>query len=474
MTPGHGVDSASGRASSAVLALACAVQFMVVLDVSVVNVALPSIQRALGFDDGSQQWVVNAYVLPFAGFLLLGGRLPDLVGLRRVVPLGLALFSGASLVGGLATSAELLVAARAAQGLGAAVLAPASLTALTTTFPEGPRRTRALAAWTAVGMAGGTAGNLLGGVLTEYLSWRAVLLVNVPIGVVAALLAQRFPGRGAGNGPVRPLDVPGAVLATGALTSLTFGVDHARTHGWGATTTTSALLVGLAALLAFLVVEARFAREPLVPLRLFRVRAVSVGNAAVLLAGAALNPMWYFLTLVMQQSLHYSPLLTGLGFLPHTVVTIVVTALVTPWLMGRVGSRTLVVAGALVAAAGFWWQSRITADSGYLEGVLGPAVVFSLGSGLLNTPITTTVTAGVGAADAGAASGLMNTTKQFGAALGLAVLVTASAGDLATPQALAAEHGRAFLMIAAVLVVVAAVATALPAPSRDQAGQRPT
>ncbi|MER7010363.1 MFS transporter [Saccharopolyspora sp. NPDC000359] len=458
-------DRAGSQAGRVVLALACAAQFMVVLDISVVNVALPSVQRALGFADGSQQWVVNAYALAFAGFLLLGGRLADLVGRRRALVLGLLLFSGASLAGGLANSAELLVTARAAQGLGAAVLAPATLTVLTTTFPEGPRRTRALATWTAVGMAGGTAGNLLGGVLTEYLSWRSILLINVPVGVVAVLLAKRYLPGAPEKGRGRPLDVAGAVLSTGGLAALTFGIDQARTHSWA--TASTALLGGFAALAAFLVVEARFAQEPLIPLRLFRLRAVSVGNVAMLLAGAGLNPMWYFLTLYMQQSLHYSPLETGLGFLPHTVLTIVVTARLAPWLVDRVGSRALIVTGALIAAAGFWWQGQITADSGYLPGILGPAIVFSLGSGLLNTPLTATVTAGISAADAGAASGLMNTTKQFGGALGLAVLVSLTASDLTTPQALAAQYGSAFRTIAAVLVVVAAAALALPAP-RDR------
>ncbi|WP_116114467.1 MFS transporter [Amycolatopsis ruanii] len=437
-----------------VLALVCAAQFMVVLDVSVINVALPSVQRALGFGEAGLPWVVNAYTLTFAGFLLLGGRLADVFGRRRVFVAGLALFAGASLAGGLANSASLLIAARAAQGLGAAVLAPATLTVLTTTFPEGAARTRALAAWTAVGLAGGTAGNLVGGVLTEYLSWRWVLLINVPLGAVAILLAARFLPAG-DRGPGQRLDVTGAVLATAGLGALTYGIGEARTHGWGAPVPSTALAAGAVAILVFVVVEARFARVPLIPLSLFRSRAIPVGNVAMLLAGACLNPMWYFLTLSMQESLHYSPLQTGLGFLPHTLVTIAVGMRVTPWLMRHVDARVLVFAGALIAAAGFWWQSRMTAESGYAAGVLGPAIVFSVGSGLLNTPLTTTVTSGVDPAHAGAASGLMNTTKQFGGALGLAVLVTLTG----TPDT---GYGRAFLAIAAILVVVAALALALP------------
>ncbi|WP_210407125.1 MFS transporter [Prauserella flavalba] len=445
-----------------VLALACAPQFMVVLDISVVNVALPSIQRALGFDEAGLQWVVNAYALTFAGFLLLGGRFADLFGRKRIFVLGLVLFSGASLAGGLANLSSLLIVARAVQGLGAAVLAPATLTVLTTTFSEGTARTRALATWTAVGIAGGTAGNLVGGVLTEYLPWRSILLINVPIGAVAIFLASRFLMADRGRGSRRRLDVAGAALATAGLASLTYGIAQARTYGWSAPVTIGALTAGAVAVALFVMVEARFARAPLIPLRLFRSRALSAGNVAMLLAGACLNPMWYFLTLHMQKALNYSPLQTGLGFLPHTLVAIVVGARVTPWLMRHVEGRTLIVAGALIAAAGFWWQSQITADSGYLAGILGPAIVFSVGSGLLNTPITTTVTSGIDAADAGAASGLMNTTKQFGGALGLAVLVTIAGSHLATPDALAADYGRAFLTIAAILVAVAAVALTLP------------
>lgn len=445
-----------------VLALACAAQFMVVLDISVVNVALPSIQRSLGFGTADQQWVVNAYALTFAGLLLLGGRLADLYGRRRVFLVGLALFSGASLAGGLANTVGLLIAARAVQGVGAAVLAPATLTVLTATFPEGPGRTRALALWTAVGVAGGTAGNLLGGVLTEYLSWRSILLINVPIGAGAIVLALRYLS-GGDRPATRPrLDLAGAVLATLGMTALTYGIARSHDAGWDTLVTVVSLLAGVAALAGFVVVEARFATVPVIPLRLFRARAISLGNVVMLLAGACLNPMWFFLTLSMQNVLHYSPLLTGLGFLPHTVVTILVAARVTPWLMRRVDSRTLIAIGAVLAAIGFAWQCLLTPDSGYLAGILGPAIVFSIGGGLLNTPITTTVTSGVDTADAGAVAGLMNTTKQVGGALGLAVLVTVAGSHTATPEALSAAYSRAFVVIAALMVVVAALAFALP------------
>ncbi|WP_282783737.1 MULTISPECIES: MFS transporter [unclassified Nocardia] len=449
------LDEKRGDTGGVVLAVACAAQCAVVLDISVVNVALPSIREALGFGETGQQWVVTAYALTFAGLLLLGGRLADLYGRRRVFLAGLLLFSGASLVGGLAGSAGMLVAARAVQGLGAAVLAPATLTMLTATFPEGAARTRALATWTAVGMGGGTAGNLVGGILTEYLSWRSTLLINVPLGVAAVVLTARYVAADRPTGARPRLDAIGAVLATAGVSALAFGIAEAATSGWTAPVTVTGIALGVGLLVVFVVVEARVAVVPLIPLRLFGIRSVAVGNAAMLLAGACLNPMWLFLTLSMQDVLGYSPLLTGLAFLPHTVVAILVGARATPWLMRRVDGRVLIAVGAVLAATGFWWQAHLEVDSGYLLGILGPAVVFSIGGGLLNTPITVAVTAGVPTPDAGAASGLMNTAKQVGGALGVAALTT-----------VAGVHGaydRAFCAIAAVMIVVALIAAALPA-----------
>ncbi|WP_018255426.1 MFS transporter [Salinispora mooreana] len=465
--PGDVDAGLSGVSAKIVLAVACCAQFMVVLDISVVNVALPSIRDALGFDETSQQWVVNAYALTFAGFLLLGGRLADWCGRRRIFLIGLALFAGASLVGGLANSATALVAARAVQGLGAAVLAPATLTILTATFPEGRVRTRALATWTAVGVAGGTAGNLAGGVLTEYLSWRSTLLINVPIGVVVAILTVRHvvADRTEAAGP-RP-DVAGAVLATAGLGGLAFGMAEAADAGWSSRSAVAGLVIGSVLLAVFVAIEARWAASPLIPLRLFTIRSLSVGNVAMLLAGACLNPMWFFLTLSMQNALAYSPVQTGLAFLPHTVVTVVVGALATPWLMRHVDGRILIMVGALLAALGFWWQSQLTVQSSYLAGILGPAVVFSIGSGLLNTPLTTAVTSGVPTSDAGAASGLMNTTKQVGGALGLAALVTVATTDRTGPAAQIDANSRAFSVIAVIMIAVAVVVLVLPA-QRDR------
>ncbi|MEU1785789.1 MFS transporter [Streptomyces sparsogenes] len=455
--------TASAHRQSALLWLACAAQFMVVLDVSVVNVALPSIQAALGFDDAGLQWVVGSYALVFAGFLLLGGRLADLYGRRRVFLWGLLLFSSSSLVGGLATGPGLLIAMRAVQGLGAAVLAPATLTILTTTFAEGQVRTRALAIWTAVSSAGGAAGNLIGGVLTDSLSWRWILLINVPIGAVAVLAAGRLlpadhPRTASGR-----LDAPGAVLATLGVTALVYGVNQAGPHGWSGTTTLSGLAVGVVTLAAFVVTEARYAASPLMPPSLVRLRPIWAGNATMLLAGACFIPMWYFLSLYMQDVLHYGALATGLGFLPHTLVGIAAARLA-PAVMRHTGARSLIVFSALLGAAGFLWQSRIGAASGYVDGLLGPAIVMSAGMGLLVTPITTTVTSGVSDTEAGAASGLMNTTRQMGGAFGLAALVTlATAHD--TP---ASSYRSVFVATAAVCTAVAVMACALPTPRRAE------
>ncbi|MFG3258626.1 MFS transporter [Streptomyces sp. NPDC048172] len=443
--------------SMAVLWLACAAQFMVVLDVSVVNVALPSIQSALGFDPVGLQWVVGGYALVFAGFLLLGGRLADLYGRRRVFLWGLALFSASSLVGGLATTPGVLIAMRAVQGLGAAVLAPATLTILTTSFPEGEGRTRALAVWTAVSSAGGAAGNLIGGVLTESLSWRWILLINVPIGAVAAVTALRLLPADAARATRRRLDAAGAALATVGVTAVVHGVTQSRTHGWSGTSTLAALGVGAVALSAFSVVETRYAPAPLLPPGLMRLRAVRTGNVVMLLAGACFIPMWYFLSLYMQDVLHYGALATGVGFLPHTVAGIA-GARLAPAVMRHTGARALIALSALLSAAGFAWQSQIGADSGYLSGLLGPALVMSTGMGLLITPLTATVTSGIDPRDAGAASGLMNAARQIGGAVGLAALV-----------ALAADSSRhVFLALAGICATVAVLAATLPPPTRDR------
>ncbi len=451
--------------ATGVLRLACAAQFMVVLDVSVVNVALPSLRTDLGFDAVGLQWVVNGYALAFAGFLLLGGRLADLYGRRRVLLAGLGLFTVASLAGGLATAPGVLTAMRAVQGLGAAVLAPATLTVLTTTFGEGPARTRALAVWSAVSSAGGATGNLLGGILTDGLSWRWTLLINVPVGAIAAVAALRLLPADRPATARRALDLPGAVLATGGVTALVWGMTQAQRDGWTGPATLTGLGGGAVLLTALVLVERRPSGNPLVPPRLVRLRPVWAGNAVMLVAGACFIPMWYFLSLYMQEVLHYGALATGLGFLPHTLGGIAGARLASV-LMGRFGARALIVASSLLAAAGFLWQSRIAPGDSYLVGLFGPALVMSAGMGLLSTPITTTVTSGAHPRDAGAASGLMNTTRQLGGALGLAALVTVAA---AHGTGSGAALRPVFTVVAVLCVATAALACVLPSGGRAPA-----
>src|SRR4051812_32995648 len=313
----------SSRARWAAVVLACVAQFMVILDVSVVNVALPSIRESLHFSGAGLQWVVNAYAIAFAGFLLLGGRMADLLGRRRVFIGGLLLFSLASLVGGLAGSQGTLVAARAAQGLGGAIISPASLAIITTTFRDGSDRNKALGAWGAMGGAGGAFGVLLGGVLTDTLSWQWILFINVPIGLAAALLTPRYVPEGRAAGGARKFDVAGALSVTLGLVAIVYAVVRTEVNGWGSAQTIVVLAVGLALIALFLAIEGRFAARPLMPLKIFRSRALSGANAVVFLLGAGMFGMWFFVSLYLQQVLGYSPLEAGLAFLPMALAVII-------------------------------------------------------------------------------------------------------------------------------------------------------
>lgn len=456
----------------AVLLAVCAGQFLVVLDVSVVNVALPSMRTDLALSQAGQQWVVNAYAITFAGLLMLGGRAADLFGRKRTFLTGLGLFTAASLAGGLAQSSGMLIGARTLQGIGAAVLAPTTLAILTTSFSEGPERTRAIGTWTAVGAGGGAAGGLVGGLLTDYLSWRWVLLVNVPIGALVIVGAALWLTESRGTTTAtRRLDIPGAVLVTGGVAVLAYGIAESESHGWTSTASLLPIIAGLVLLGGFVAVEARTA-QPLMPLRLFRIRSVSAANTVLLAVGGATFATWYFLSLYMQNVLDYSPVRAGLSFLPHTV-SIIIGSKLAPRLMSYVDSRIIGAVGGLISAAGLAWQSRLTVDGAFLTSIFGPGVLTMFGVGLMMTPIAAAATSGVGMGEQGLVSGLLNTSRQLGGALGLTILATAAAGRIASrthagasaPHALASGYSLAFLIAAAFLLVGTALTAFLPKPT---------
>ncbi|MEU2544653.1 MFS transporter [Streptomyces roseolus] len=437
-----------------VVLVACAGQFLVVLDVSVMNVALPSLKADLGLGTLGLQWVLNAYAIAFAGFMLLGGRAADLYGRKAMFLAGLGLFTAASVVGGLAPEGGYLIGARAAQGLGAAALSPATLTLVTSAVPAGAARTRAIATWTAVGAAGGAAGGFVGGLLVDLLNWRWVLLVNAPLGVLilaaAALwLAESRTAAG------RRLDLPGAVLVTGGLATLAYGIVQTEMAGWTSAATLLPLLGGLALLAVFVAVEKR-AKEPLVPLGIFRNRAVSAANTGIMLCGASSFAMWFFMTVYAQNVLGYTPLQAGLALVPSSLA-VLVGSKAAPRLMAATGARTLAIAGILTAAAGFAWQSTLTADGTFLTTVLGPGIVMMAGIGLATTPLATLATSGAAPGDAGLVSGLVNTSRTMGGALGLALLTTVAAAATPDPDHLVPGYATAFRVSAAILLTAAAL-----------------
>ncbi|WP_256107475.1 MFS transporter [Streptomyces sp. ODS05-4] len=459
---------AAGHRTWLVLAAACAGQFLVVLDVSVVNVALPSMRADLGLSSVGLQWVLNAYSIAFAGFMLLGGRAADLFGRKRMFLTGLGLFTAASVAGGLAGEGWQLLAARAVQGLGAAVLAPATLTIVTSAVPPGPARTRAIATWSAVGAGGGAAGGLVGGLLTDLLSWRWVLLINVPVGVIVIVAAVVCIREGRGADARRRLDLPGAVLATAGLAAVAYGIVQTEEAGWGDAATLVPLLGGLALLALFVAVEAR-TREPLMPLKVFRSRPVSAANAAMLVNGSASFAMWFFMTVYAQGVLGYTPLQAGLALVPSSL-SVILGSKLAPRLMAVTGARDLAVAGALVAAAGFGWQSLMDAHGSYATTILGPGILMMLGVGLAITPLASLATAGAAPGDAGLVSGLVNTSRTMGGALGLAVLSTVAAATTAggaSPEALTAGYAMAF-RTGAIVVLAGALLTWLWMPRRTE------
>jgi EmrB/QacA subfamily drug resistance transporter len=414
------------RSKNLALALLAAAQFVVVLDAAIVNVALPSIGRDLDFAQGDLSWVVNSYTLFFGGFLLLGGRLADLLGRRRMFIYGMWLFAAASLAGGFAQSDVMLIVARAVQGLGAALISPAALAIVTTTFAEGAERNKALGVWGAVAGSGGAAGVLLGGILTDGLGWEWVLFVNVPIGIAAALIAPRLLGESRDRSR-SSFDIAGAVSVTAGLSLLVYTLVDANDAGWGSTQTLGLGAVSLVLLALFVAIESR-TKHPLVPFSIFRLRTLRGSNAVGLLLGMSLFSMFFFISLYMQQVLDYEPLTAGLAYLP-LAITIIVSAGVASTLVTRIGFKPTLIAGMLLIAAGLVWFAQVSAPGGtYVGDILFPSLLAAVGLGLAFVPTTIAAVTGTRPDEAGLASGLINTSQQVGGALGLAILATVATG----------------------------------------------
>jgi EmrB/QacA subfamily drug resistance transporter len=422
---GRAAQAAPPRRLGLALAVIATAQLMVVLDATIVNVALPHIQRALGFSGTGLEWVVNAYTLTFGGLLLLGGRAGDILGRRRVFIAGIILFSLASLLGGFATTQAWLLAARAVQGAGAAVIAPTALALITTTFPEGPPRNRAMGVYAAMSIGGATVGLIAGGLLTTYLSWRWVLFVNVPIGIAVALIAPRA----LAESPRRRgrFDLPGAITSTLGLVALVYGLTSAATSPngishWGDTKVIVSLTAAVVLLAGFVVIESR-SEHALMPLRIFRNRDRSAANLIMLCIGTAMFGMFFFLTIFVQTVWGYSALKTGIAYLPLTA-GVMAMAGTSAALVTRIGARPLLLAGSAAAAGGMFWLSRISEHSTYAGGLLGPMLVTAVGMGTLFMPVTLVALSKVSDRDAGLAASLPNVGQQVGGSIGLALLGT--------------------------------------------------
>lgn len=461
------------RAKNFALALLAVTQFVLVIDGSIVNVALPSIGTHLHISRVDLSWVINAYVLTFGGFLLLGGRLADLLGRRRMFMLGLIVFSLASLAGGLAQSEGVLLAARALQGVGAAIVSPAALSILTSTFSDGAERNRALGIWGAVLGAGGSAGVLLGGVLTSGLSWRWVLFVNVPIGIAAAVVAPRLLLESRAEDDTKGFDLPGAVTVTAGLSLLVYAVVDAVSAGW-TSSATLLRLAGAAVLLAgFVAIELR-QRHPLVPFSIFRLRTLRAANVVNLVMGLSLLSMFYFITLYLQDVLRYSPIKTGVSYLPLGAGLFISAGLASK-LVTRFGYKLTLIAGLSTTAAGLLWFSQASASGSFLADVLGPSTLAGIGFGLAFVPVTIAAMAGTKPHEAGLASGLINMSQQIGGALGVAVLATIAnsrtqslldGGGHHVAVALTRGYDRAFL-ISAGFALAGAILAAVLITTRD-------
>jgi EmrB/QacA subfamily drug resistance transporter len=422
MTDATSVNRGLGRRRWLILGVIGLAQLMVVLDLTVMNIALPTIQRALHFTEVDRQWVVTAYALAFGSLLLLGGRLADLLGRKETFLIGLAGFAGVSAVGGASVNFAMLVTARACQGVFAALLVPSALSLLTTTFTKPEERGKAFGVFGAIAVAGGAVGLLLGGALTEYLSWRWTLYVNLIFAAIAftggALLLRREPS------PIRPrLDIPGVLLASGAVFCLVYGFSNAATHGWSAPSTYGFLAAGVVLLATFAVWQGR-APHPLLPPRVILDRDRGGAYVAMFIAGAGLFGTFFFLTYYLQQTLGYSPLVTGIAFLPISAGSAITSNLATIVLMPRLGPRPLVASGMLTAAGAMVWLAQLGPHTGYATGVVGPLIVAAIGMGLVIAPSINTGTFGVAPQDAGVASATVNVGQQLGASIGTSLLNT--------------------------------------------------
>jgi EmrB/QacA subfamily drug resistance transporter len=449
-----------------ILAIACLAQFMVVLDVSIVNVALPRMGQDLHFTLHSIQWVVNAYVLTYAGFLLLGGRAADIFGRRHVYLAGIAVFVLASVLAGFAQSGGQMVAARALQGIGGAILSPATLTIIVTTF-QGPRLPKAIGAWSAVAGAGGAVGGLLGGILTGWVSWRWVFFINVPFGLAALVGGVLYLRELRNQEATTKLDVTGAVLVTGSLFAVVYGVVNSATTGWTAPSTSTFIVGGLIGLGLFAFWEQRIASHPIMPFRIFKNRSVASANITMLFTGASFFLLWYFLTFYMQQNLGYGPVKAGFAFLPMAV-GIIAGAQISSRNMARLGSRPIAVFATVLATLGYYLLAQLPTTGSYVLHLMIPGVIVAFAMGLLFSPLAQAATWGVDRAEAGLASGLLNTARQLGGSLGLSIVGTiaydrtkATIHELGPKAAAVAGYHRGYLIVFGAMIVAIGVALTL-------------
>jgi EmrB/QacA subfamily drug resistance transporter len=454
------------------LILLCAAQFVVVLDASIVNVALPSIGSGLDFSEANLPWVVNAYVIAFGGFLLLGGRAADLLGRRRVFMAGLLVVAVASLLAGFAANQGQLIAARAAQGLGAAIISPSALSIVTTLFRDGVERNKALGAWGAVAGSAGAVGVLLGGILTEGLGWEWVLWVNVPVSLIALALTPGLIPESRSESATRHYDAAGAISITAGLSLLAYALLDANSAGWGSTKIISLLALSLALIAAFVAIELR-SKAPLVPFRIFRLRTLTGANVVGILLGASLFSMFFFISLYMQQVLGYSPIHAGLSYLP-LAVTIIIAAGLGGQLVTRFGFKTILAAGMLLIALGLMWFGGVSVGGGFISDILGPSLLAAIGLGFGFVTSTIAAVSGVEEQEQGLASGLINTSQQIGGALGLAVLSTIATSRTDDVLATGASNATALtegfqtaFLGGAVIAALGFVATLVLIRSRD-------